>query len=325
VPSGQGDEVSTEQAACNEPISHERIMGTDQRAGGRTAMRSVAVTNAKGGVGKSTTTINLAAALAELDRRVLLIDADPSGNATLGFLPTGRPAVGLADVLLGERELVDVVLPSGIESLDLVPPGNRLGSCSDQMGGSQGLGHGREFRVRRLMRTIMGYEVVLIDTSPVQTPLNVAILYAVDEVLIPIDPCVAALAGVRALEDLVRDVSEFRQELTDAGPLAIAGVLITRADRTLVSRQVEAEVRAYFGSLVFERAVPMSVKFREAYARGLPLIHYDRFGVGAMAYRAAAEAFLLGARGDGQGTMHEQGQGIEGSPDHEMNHMVRST
>ena len=270
-------------------------------------MRSVAVTNAKGGVGKSTTVINLAAALADLDRRVLLVDADPSGNATLGFYPTGVPAVGLADVILGERALDAVIVPSGVEGLDVVPPGDRLGSCSDQMGGSQGLGHGREFRIRRIMRAVQGYDAVLVDTSPVQTPLNVAILYAVDEVLIPIDPCVAALAGVRALEDLVRDVGEFRQELTDAGPLAIAGVLITRADRTLVSRQVEAEVRDYFGELVFERAVPMSVKFREAYARGIPLIHYDRFGAGATAYRAAAEAFLAGARGDGYGTMREQG------------------
>jgi chromosome partitioning protein len=270
-------------------------------------MRSVAVTNAKGGVGKSTTAINLAAALAELDRRVLLIDADPSGNATLGFLPRGNPQTGLAELLLGELALGDVIIPSGMANLDLVPPGIRLGACSDQMGGSQGLGHGREFRVRRIMRTIVDYEVVLIDTSPVQTPLNVAILYAIDEVLVPIDPCVAALAGVRALEELVRDVSEFRQELTDAEPLAVAGVLITRSDRTLVARQVEAEVRAYFGELVYEKAVPVSVKFREAYARGIPMIHYDRLGPGATAYRAAAEAFLKGARGDGAGSLREQG------------------
>ncbi len=134
--------------------------------------------------------------------------------------------------------------------------------------------------------------MVLFDTSPVLTPLNVAILYAVHEILIPIDPCVAALAGVRALEDLVRDVSSFREELTDGGSLAITGVLVTRADRTLVSRQVEAEVRSYFGPMVFERAVPTSVKFREAYARGVPLVHYDPGGPGAAAYRAAAESFL---------------------------------
>lgn len=255
-------------------------------------MRTVAVTNAKGGVGKSTTAINLAAALAELDRRVLLIDADPSGNATLGYFPTALPESGLADMLLDDATLAEVVRRTDYEGIDVLPPGDRLGACSDQMGGTQGLGHGREFRVRRLLKPIRGYDVAIIDTSPVLTPLNVSILYAAGEVVIPIDPCVAALAGVRALEELVRAVSGFREEFTDAGPITITGVLITRADRTLVSRQIEAEVRAYFGGLVYEKVVPSSVKFREAYARGMPLVHYDRLGPGAEAYRAAARSFL---------------------------------
>lgn len=255
-------------------------------------MRSVAVTNAKGGVGKSTTAINLAASLADLGRKVLLVDADPSGNATLGLFPTGIVGPGLADCLLDGIPLDEAAQATGVEGLDLVPPGVRLGICSDQMGGTQGLGQGREFRVRRLLRGIEGFDLVVFDTSPVLTPMNVAILYAVSEVLIPIDPCVAALAGVRALEDLIRDVGEFRRELTDGGDLAVTGVLITRADRTLVSKQVEAEVRNYFGDLVYPKTVPASVKFREAYARGIPLVEYDRFGPGASAYRAAAEAFL---------------------------------
>ena len=105
-------------------------------------MRSVAVTNAKGGVGKSTTAINLAAALVELDRRVLLVDADPSGNAALGFFPTGAPPTGLADLLLDEADLAGVVRPTAYEHLDVVAPGDRLSACSDQMGGTSGLGHG---------------------------------------------------------------------------------------------------------------------------------------------------------------------------------------
>ena len=220
-------------------------------------MRSVAVTNAKGGVGKSTSAINFASALAEQGRRVLLIDADPSGNATLGYFPTGGSIVGLADMLIDGLPLAEAALATDIPGVDVLPPGDRLGACSDQMGSSQGLGQGREFRIRRLLKGVVGYDLAIIDTSPVQTPLNVAILYAVTEVLIPIDPCVAALAGVRALEVLIRNVSEFRQEFTDSGQLGISGVLITRADRTLVSRQVEAEVRAYEGAA---DAVDLSVR-----------------------------------------------------------------
>src|SRR5260370_25019428 len=103
-------------------------------------MRSVAVTNAKGGVGKSTTAINLAAAFAELDQRVLLIDADPSGNAALGFFPRGSPAVGFADALLERLQGEDVALPTGDPGLDVRPPGHRLSTNSDHIGGAHRFG-----------------------------------------------------------------------------------------------------------------------------------------------------------------------------------------
>jgi chromosome partitioning protein len=251
----------------------------------------IAVTNAKGGVGKSTTAINIAAALAQRDHKVLLIDADPSGNATLGYRPSGAPAAGLADLLMNDTlSPMELIEATDVANVSVLAPGERLAHCSDQMGSTSGLGHGREFRIRRIIKRIPAgtFDIAVIDTSPVVTPLNVAILYAVSEILIPIDPCVAALAGVRALEALVRDVSDFRLEFTDSGALTIGGVIITRSDRTLVSRQIESEVRDYFGQLVFPKVVPMSVKFREAYAYGVPLVVYDRAGAGAMAYEDAA-------------------------------------
>lgn len=254
-------------------------------------MIAVAVTNAKGGVGKSTTAINLAAALADRDHKVLIVDADPSGNASLGYRAEGVPAAGLADLLINDTLMpMELIETTDVPNVSILPPGERLAHCSDQMGGTTGLGHGREFRIRRILRQIPTgtFDIVVIDTSPVVTPLNVAILYAVREVLIPIDPCVAALAGVKALEALIRDVSDFRVEFTDSGPLTIGGVIITKTDRTLVARQIENEVRDYFGESVFPKSVPISVKFREAYARGIPLVVYDRAGQGAIAYQDAA-------------------------------------
>jgi chromosome partitioning protein len=185
---------------------------------------------------------------------------------------------------------MELIEATDVENVSILSPGERLAHCSDQMGSTTGLGHGREFRIRRILRQIPAgtFDIAVIDTSPVVTPLNVAILYAVREVLIPIDPCVAALAGVKALEALIRDVSDFRKEFTDSGPLNIGGVIVTKTDRTLVAKQIENEVRNYFGDSVFPKSVPMSVKFREAYARGIPLVIYDRAGQGASAYQDAA-------------------------------------
>ena len=154
--------------------------------------------------GKSTVASNLAISLAQAGRTVLLIDADPSGNATLGYFATGVPLYGLADLLLDEATLAEVVRPTDHEGLDVLPPGDRLSACSDQMGGAQGLGQGREFRIRRLLKQIKDYDFILVDTPPsLCNLLSWAALLASDYVLTPL---VAEMFSAQALVGVQRMV-----------------------------------------------------------------------------------------------------------------------
>lgn len=240
--------------------------------------RIIALVNQKGGVGKTTTAVNLAACLGERGRRVLLIDLDPQGNATsgVGGEKTDRERNSYR-LILGQTILKEAIIHTGFANLDLVP------SHPDLTGAEVELISviGREFRLRDAISSRdAGYHYIVIDCPPSLNLLVINALAAAGELIIPIQAEYYALEGISQLLGAIRLV---RQRLNPA--LAITGVLLTMADRRIkLSGQVAAEVRGYFHDGVFKTEIPRNVKLGEAPSFGKPIIYYDRFSAGAGAY-----------------------------------------
>jgi chromosome partitioning protein len=236
--------------------------------------RVYAFANQKGGVGKTTTAINLAACLAEAGERALVVDLDPQANATSGL---GMRANGTSSYdLLDGAPLADLVKPTAFDNLFLVPSKPELAGAAVELSRrddgdrylAQALEHAEEF------------DFVLLDCPPSLGPLTVNALAAADRVIVPVQTEYYALEG---LAQLVQSINLIKTRLNPR--LEIAGVLLTMADgRTRLSAEVEAEVRRHFGELVFTAVVPRSVRVAEAPSHGLPVTHYDRRSRGAEAY-----------------------------------------
>lgn len=246
-------------------------------------MRTLAITNQKGGSGKTTSAVNLAAALLEADRRVLLVDLDPQASAStwLGVRDGDQDLLG---VLGGKVNLRDVVRETD-SGVDLVASSSWLAAAEQTIGGQPGA----ELVLRKALRKLPArWDYVLIDCPPALGLLTVSALAAVQEVLVPVEVSPMALDGVARLVDTVELVRDRLNE-----DLVLAHLLACRVDaRTNLSRDVMDALRARFGDLVMGTTIRESVRIREAWGFGQPITEYDPSGAGAQDYRAAAAELL---------------------------------
>jgi len=248
----------------------------------------VTVANQKGGVGKTTTVVNMAAALAEAGRSVLVVDLDPQGNATTGMGVSSRSDnAGVYDVLIDDVPLVETVVhvPEN-PSLRLVPASLDLAGAEIELVSMVA----REYRLRKALRSYLegaDVDVVLIDCPPSLGLLTLNALVAGEELLIPIQCEYYALEG---LGQLIRTVEMVKEHLNPQ--LTIGSILLTMTDnRTNLSEQVADEVRAFFGELVYTTEIPRSVRLSEAPGHGRSGVSYDPRSAGAQAYQEAAREF----------------------------------
>ena len=260
--------------------------------------RVISIANQKGGVGKTTTAVNLGASLAASEQRTLIIDCDPQGNTTsaLGF-PRDPARRTLYQTLILDEPIERITIDAQIDGLDLIPSDKNLVGATVELVSME---H-REYRLKKALQKIRdNYAFILIDCPPSLDLLTLNALAASDSVLVPIQCEYLALEGVSELLDTL-----MRLRRTINPSLAIEGILLTMYDdRTTLSKQVAADLRSFFGSQVFSSVIPRNVRLAEAPSHGMPVIFYDIHSKGAESYIQLAREVIANAQ-------KRVGQGIE--------------
>lgn len=248
--------------------------------------RVIAIANQKGGVGKTTTAINLGASLAVAEQSTLLVDCDPQSNSTTGLgFPKDPARRSIYHALVLQEPLERLLLKTQVEGFDLIPSDKNLaGAAVELVSADQ-----REYRLKTVLEPLrQRYQYILLDCPPALDLLTLNALVASDSVLVPIQCEYLALEGVSELLDTLMRI---RRTLNPS--LAIEGILLTMYDeRTTLSRQVAADLRSFFGTQVFETVIPRNVRLAEAPSHGKPILFYDIHSRGAASYMQLAKEVI---------------------------------
>lgn len=245
-------------------------------------MKRIAIVNQKGGVGKSTTAVNLGAGLAEMGYKILLVDVDPQGNATSGLgIDKGNLEYSIYDLLIGESDINKIITGTEVPNYDILPANIDLAGAEIELVSTMS----RESKLRKTLENVTDYDYIIFDCPPSLGLLTLNALTATDTIIVPIQCEYYALEG---LGQLMQTINLVRENLNPE--LSIEGVVLTMYDaRTNLSQQVIDEVRKYFKDEVYDTIIPRNVRLSEAPSFGKPITLYDSSSTGAKAYRELAK------------------------------------